>query len=344
MSKLQATHHVAIICSDIERSRQFYSEVLGFPVVNETFREKRSSHKVDLQIGDGTFLELFTFPSSPPRPSYPEACGLRHIAFSVQDIDCAIESLKRGGIDVEDIRVDQHTGCRFTFLADPDGQPIELYELSTTNNLQCRTTMPKNVALSDFVAESTGFKDIGSSQPPWAVIESIFSIVQGLVSQASSEHSCEGGIFIHPDAKVETGAIIKAPAFVSSGCFVAAHAYLRDGVYLGPDVTVGPGCEVKSSLLFSNTHLAHLNFVGNSVIGSGVNFEAGAHTANHWNERQQKEIRVATQSGPVATGLTKFGAIVGDNSRIGANAVLSPGTLLGVGSIVGRLELVNQLG
>lgn len=122
------THHVAIIASDYARSKQFYTEVLGLNVVSEVHRADRDSNKLDLRLADGTQIELFSFPNPPARPSYPEACGLRHLAFEVADIEEAARSLREKGVVVEAIRTDEHTGRRFTFFADPDGLPLELYE------------------------------------------------------------------------------------------------------------------------------------------------------------------------------------------------------------------------
>ena len=121
-------HHAAIICSDYARSKHFYTEVLGLRVVAEAFREARNSYKLDLALPDGTQLELFSFPNPPPRPSYPEACGLRHLAFEVADVAETVQALQAHGIAVEPIRVDEFTGQRFTFFADPDGLPLELYQ------------------------------------------------------------------------------------------------------------------------------------------------------------------------------------------------------------------------
>ena len=122
------THHVAVICSDYGRSRRFYTEVLGLAVVAEVYRAARDSYKLDLKLPDGTQVELFSFPSPPPRPNYPEACGLRHLAFAVADVDAAVAHLGAHGVAVEPVRVDEYTGKRFTFFADPDGLPLELYE------------------------------------------------------------------------------------------------------------------------------------------------------------------------------------------------------------------------
>jgi glyoxylase I family protein len=121
-------HHVAIICSDYARSRHFYSEILGLPIIAETFREARGSYKLDLALQGGVQIELFSFPGAPPRPSRPEACGLRHLAFAVDDLDERAQALRECGVAVEPVRVDALTGKRYTFFADPDGLPLELYE------------------------------------------------------------------------------------------------------------------------------------------------------------------------------------------------------------------------
>ncbi len=126
--KLLRTHHVAVICSDYARSRRFYVDVLGLEVVGEVYRRERDSYKLDLRLPDGTQVELFSFPDPPRRPSYPEACGLRHLAFEVADVDEAVQELTGQGVTVEPVRVDEYTGKRFTFFADPDGLPLELYE------------------------------------------------------------------------------------------------------------------------------------------------------------------------------------------------------------------------
>ncbi|MBQ4833737.1 VOC family protein [Pseudoalteromonas sp. MMG010] len=127
--KLLGIHHAAIICSDYEKSKRFYSEVLKLTIINEHFRAERNSYKLDLALPDGTQVELFSFAGAPPRPSYPEAQGLRHLAFKVNDIDTAKAYLISQGIKVEEIRLDEITGKKFTFFADPDNLPLELYEV-----------------------------------------------------------------------------------------------------------------------------------------------------------------------------------------------------------------------
>jgi glyoxylase I family protein len=126
--EIARVHHVAIICSNYNQSRRFYCEILGLRVISETYRAERDSYKVDLALPDGSQIELFSFPEPPPRASYPEACGLRHLAFAVRDLDHAVNALRAQGIAVEEVRIDELTGKRFTFFADPDGLPLELYE------------------------------------------------------------------------------------------------------------------------------------------------------------------------------------------------------------------------
>ena len=120
-------HHVAIIVSDYERAKEFYVEKLGFPILRENFRVERGDWKLDLKFGDGE-LELFVVPGAPERPSYPEARGLRHLAFRVEDVEAAAAELERRGIACEPIRVDPFTGGRMTFFHDPDGLPLELHD------------------------------------------------------------------------------------------------------------------------------------------------------------------------------------------------------------------------
>lgn len=130
--RFSRVHHIAVICSNYEISRRFYTEILGLDILAETFRSARNSYKLDLRISDGVQIELFSFTDSPARLSHPEACGLRHLAFEVDDIDASIKHLANHKVPVEPVRIDEGTGSRFTFFADPDGLPIELYEIRKT--------------------------------------------------------------------------------------------------------------------------------------------------------------------------------------------------------------------
>ena len=129
MIALQSIHHIAIICSDYARSRKFYTDILGLTIASEHYREDRKSWKLDLRLNNVYVIELFSFPEPPPRVSQPEACGLRHLAFSVRNLEESISGLEARGVRTETIRTDEFTGKRFTFFADPDGLPLELYEL-----------------------------------------------------------------------------------------------------------------------------------------------------------------------------------------------------------------------
>ncbi|WP_141333698.1 VOC family protein [Paenibacillus sp. tmac-D7] len=128
MIPIKRIHHAAIICSDYEKSKHFYVNILGLTVLNETYRAERNSYKLDLRVGGIYQIELFSFPEAPVRSSYPEARGLRHLAFEVDDVEAAAARLTAQGVQVEPIRVDETSGKRFTFFADPDGLPLELYE------------------------------------------------------------------------------------------------------------------------------------------------------------------------------------------------------------------------
>ena len=131
MLQLKGIHHIAIICKDYQRSRTFYTEVLGLTILAEHYRKERDSWKLDLAIGSQYVIELFSFPNPPARVSRPEALGLRHLSFSVLNIEAAVAELNTYGVKTEPIRVDEYTGKRFTFFEDPDQLPLELYE---TNN------------------------------------------------------------------------------------------------------------------------------------------------------------------------------------------------------------------
>lgn len=126
---IRKVHHIAVICSNYEVSKTFYTQVLGLEIVREVYRAARQSFKLDLALNGQYIIELFSFPDPPPRPSRPEAAGLRHLAFEVDQLDELILELSRKGVDSETVRVDEFTGKRFTFIADPDQLPIEFYEI-----------------------------------------------------------------------------------------------------------------------------------------------------------------------------------------------------------------------
>ncbi len=198
----------------------------------------------------------------------------------------------------------------------------------------------------DFDAYIPGFRNalpfLDGIETPWDITCRIEALIDEQIARLDrDQYRHDGaGICIHRLAQVEAGAVIKPPALILEDAFVAAHAYLRGGILIGTRVRIGPGCEVKSSIVMAGSTLAHFNFVGDSLIGRNVNLEAGAIIANHFNERQEKTITVADRGRRISTGVTKFGAVVGDGSAIGANAVLSPGSLILPCTVVGRLQLV----
>jgi NDP-sugar pyrophosphorylase family protein len=197
--------------------------------------------------------------------------------------------------------------------------------------------------LSDYVARfNTLFPDL-SHLLPWQVVAAASEILSDKIKMLPPDYAVQGLVAIHKDARIEEHVILKGPVILCAGCFIGAHAYIRNGVYIGEKASIGPGCEVKSSFIMPGAALAHFNFAGDSIIGSGVNMEAGSIIANHYNERTDKLIDVMLRGHRYATGITKFGGLVGDDSKIGANAVLSPGTILTPRSIVRRLELVEQV-
>ncbi|WP_161888874.1 DapH/DapD/GlmU-related protein [Pontibacter russatus] len=200
-----------------------------------------------------------------------------------------------------------------------------------------------NLYINDYIA---GFSATFATQHdalPWEVVRNVPLILEEMLRHLGNDYMVENGVAIHQSATVEKSVVLKAPVIISEHCFIGANAYLRGGVFLGRGTTVGTGCEIKTSLVLHQSAIAHFNFVGDSLIGSNVNFEAGSIVANHFNERADKQIRVMVNGEVIETGVTKFGALVGDACKIGANAVLSPGTVLAKGTVVKRLELVEQL-
>lgn len=177
---------------------------------------------------------------------------------------------------------------------------------------------------------------------PWELVTQAPEIVSELLKcLAEDEFEIRADIAVHKTATVEAGAVLKGPLILGARCFVASGAYLRGGCWVSEGCTFGPGAELKTSFVFPGTKLAHFNFVGDSVLGAGVNLEAGSIVCNYRNERNDKQVQVRINGKLVATGCDKFGALIGDQSRIGANAVLAPGAVLEPGSIVRRGTLFD---
>jgi NDP-sugar pyrophosphorylase family protein len=199
-----------------------------------------------------------------------------------------------------------------------------------------------NIDISAFAEKFISLFPALKNETPWAVTQKIPQLLTEKVRQLSGEYDIQGDIAVHRSATIENHVVLKGPIIISAKCFIGAHAYLRGGVFLDEKVSVGPGCEIKSSIILEGSALAHFNFVGDSIVGSFVNMEAGSVIANHFNEREQKVISVFVAGNCQPTGAVKFGALVGDHCKIGANSVLSPGTILTSRSTVKRLELIEQ--
>ena len=193
--------------------------------------------------------------------------------------------------------------------------------------------------IADWV--NSPFADV--SDQPWEITSSAAALIREALTNLGTGYRIEDDIAVHHSARVEAGAIIKPPAILAPESFIASHCYLRGGVFLGAGCSVGPGCELKSSFVFSGSAIAHFNYIGDSIVGGDCNVEAGAVVANCRNEFIDKAIRVKWGKEIVETGGHKFGALIGDGCRIGANAVLAPGTVLEPNTVIPRLALVDQL-
>jgi len=192
----------------------------------------------------------------------------------------------------------------------------------------------RRIAASPFAARA------GAS--PWTILAELPALLAAAIAGLGDGWRVGGGLAVHRTATIEAGAVVKPPVVIGPGSLVAATAYLRGGVFLEEDCAVGPGAELKTSILMRGAKLAHLNFAGDSILGEGVNCEAGAIVANHRNERADKVIRILFEGAVIDTGVEKFGALLGDGARLGANSVVAPGALMRPGTVLGRLALLDQ--
>jgi len=199
------------------------------------------------------------------------------------------------------------------------------------------------ISISDYIERFRILFPTLNAEAPWHITAHLGEIIMERMSQLGPGFKISDNVAIHESVAIGSHATIKGPAIISANCFVGSHAYLRGGVFLDEKVSIGPACEVKTSLLFNRAALGHFNFVGDSIVGAHVNLEAGAIIANHYNERADKTIRAILEETIYEADVEKFGALVGDRTKIGANAVLSPGTILKPDTIVRRLQLIEQL-
>ena len=202
--------------------------------------------------------------------------------------------------------------------------------------------MPASIQTSQFIADwiESPFGHIDGD--PWTITQNAASLIKDALERLGDDYRRTGDVSVHHTTVVEPGAVLKGPSIIGPNCFVAAGGYLRGGTYLASNCIVGPSCELKTSFMFPGSKIAHFNFVGDSILGSDVNVEAGAIIANYRNELADKQIRILFDGAPIYTGAEKFGALVADGVRIGANAVIAPGAILPVGTKVGRLSLLDQ--
>ncbi len=181
-----------------------------------------------------------------------------------------------------------------------------------------------------------------ADRPPWELTRDAVEIVEQLRRRLGEGYGASANIAAHHTAVIEEGAIVKGPAIIGPDCFIAAGAYVRGGCWLEGACVLGPGAELKSSFVFKGTKLAHFDFVGDSILGRAVNLEAGAVIANSRNEVPAAAISFMHKGTRIETAVDKFGALVGDGVKIGANAVVAPGAFIAPGTIVPRLALLDQ--
>jgi UDP-N-acetylglucosamine diphosphorylase / glucose-1-phosphate thymidylyltransferase / UDP-N-acetylgalactosamine diphosphorylase / glucosamine-1-phosphate N-acetyltransferase / galactosamine-1-phosphate N-acetyltransferase len=199
--------------------------------------------------------------------------------------------------------------------------------------------------LYDYVPSFTEVIDPSHlSMQPWELAANVEAWIEQEISRLDAkDYHQHGNIWIHHTTVVEENVQFRSATIIGANCFIASNAYLRGGIILGAKTIVGPGVELKSVICCGHSDFAHLNYVGNSIIGKGVNFEGGSVVANHLNENPGTTIRVRVGEDTIDTKQLKFGSLVGDNCNIGANSVLSPGTILKPNTKVPRLHLVQQV-
>jgi NDP-sugar pyrophosphorylase family protein len=199
------------------------------------------------------------------------------------------------------------------------------------------------ISIGNFIARASMVLPGLLNKQPWEITDDLHSIVLSLIERCVSDYTISDGIAIHKSAVIEQHVVMKPPVVIAQNVTIGANAYIRGPVLMDDNVHIGAGCEIKQSIIFGGTAVAHFNYVGNSIIGGDVNFEAGSVAANHYNEREDKIISVMWDGKLLSTGIKKFGSLVGDGCRVGANAVLSPGTILPKKFVVKRLELIEQV-
>ncbi|WP_185247002.1 LpxA family transferase [Chryseobacterium bernardetii] len=199
------------------------------------------------------------------------------------------------------------------------------------------------IEIKDFISDFDSEVFDTEHKFPWEITDQLETLLIEKIKTLSNDYTINGNVAIHKSAEIEQGAILKGTIIINENCRVGAYAYLRGPIFLGKSVNIWPSSEIKQSIILDDSATAHFNYIGNSIIGKNINFEAGSICANHFNEREDKDISVIYNDQIISTGINKFGSLVGDDSKIGANAVLSPGSILNKKTIVKRLELIEQI-
>ncbi len=197
------------------------------------------------------------------------------------------------------------------------------------------------IKIEDFVSGWQSCPFSGLSKTPWEITCQARDLIAAQIQRLSADYIVEDGIAIHRTAIVEPNATLKGPVIIGENCFVANGCYLRGGVFLANDCIIGPSSEMKTVFMFEGSKIAHLSFVGDSIIGCRVNIEAGAMVANYRNEMTSKRIKFIWRGNLIDTGQDKFGALIADDVRLGANSVVAPGAILETGFKLKRLGLVD---
>lgn len=199
------------------------------------------------------------------------------------------------------------------------------------------------IAIEEYLSDFHKIFPESDKLTPWDFISRLPEILLKMISTLGADFVIRDDVAIHSTANVDPTAVIRGPAIIEAHAVIGWHAIVRNGAYVGKNSIVGAHCEFKNSILLDSSACGHLNFAGESMIGSNVNLEAGAVLANHYNELKDKNVFVKYRDELIDTGCTKFGSVIGDGSRIGANAVLYPGILLPKNAVIKRLELVEGI-
>lgn len=197
------------------------------------------------------------------------------------------------------------------------------------------------IRIEEFVSgwKTSPFSDL--SKAPWEITSHAVELIANEIQKLSAEYVVGNGIAVHRTAKIESNVTLKGPLIIGENCFIGNGSYLRGGVFLAKNCIIGPSCEAKTLFMFEDSKIAHLSFVGDSIIGCRVNIEAGAIVANYRNEMISKRIEFMWRGDTVDTGQDKFGALIADDVRLGANSVVAPGAILESGFKLNRLGLID---